>query len=348
MLRDSAIKAEKPSDKMKTLSEGNLKLYIYPTGTKVWYYVFKTSGIKKQIRIGEYPVISLHEARKKAAGIAVDRKQGKDPSKAKLPPLTVASLFDQFFEKHVAPENSKGTYNTRKSYYNRYIAHLDNKLAVDVKRADIALLLQPIRAKRTAHNHTLGLIRKCFNWAIENGLLENNPCYLIKAVKITPRSRILTDKEIKSVLALGDSSTERLLKCALYTGMRQVHLFSAKPDGHWVTTVELKGGSGKEHRHYLVDEVLDMLGFDGQMSSSRLAQFCTRRGFKFQPRDIRRTVSHNLRKMHYSKDVVEAVLGHSEGVLVDTYHLYEYDEEKKDAMTAWAKKLKSLAPSDLG
>lgn len=348
MLKDTVIKATKPTDRMKTLSEGNLKLYIYPTGTKVWYYVYKLSGLKKQIRVGEYPAISLHEARKKSSELSLDRKQGKDPSKAKIDRLTVDSLFTDFLEKYVLKENNKRTYDTRTSYYKNYIEPLGKKIASEVTRADIAACLQPIRKKKTAHNHTLGLIRKCYNWGIENGLVETNPCYLIKQIKTSPRDRVLTDSEIKQVIALGDSDTERFLKCILYTGMRQVHLFYAQPVDNWLTVTELKGGSGKAHMHYLVDEVLDMLPIGGEMSSSRLAQFCARRGFKFQPRDIRRTVSVNLRQMGYSKDVVEAVLGHSEGVLIDTYHIYEYQAEKKEAMTAWAKKLKSLAPSDLG
>ncbi len=49
-----------------------------------------------------------------------------------------------------------------------------------------------------------------------------------------------------------------------------------------------------------------------------------------------------LSKLRVSRDTAEAVLAHVAGGIVGTYDVYDYFEEKKDALTRWGAHVRSL------
>ncbi len=80
MLNDTQIKALKPSDKVyrKTDQQG-LCLEIRPNGKKYWYYRFNFDNRATMMLIGEYPSVSLAQAREKHANARALLKLGKNP-----------------------------------------------------------------------------------------------------------------------------------------------------------------------------------------------------------------------------------------------------------------------------
>jgi hypothetical protein len=83
---ESLIKSLLPEDKVYTQSERGLVMRVYPSGTKTWsYYKTAPDGTRKEHRLGNYPDISLKDARelsqtlagemiKKGMGIATNQK----------------------------------------------------------------------------------------------------------------------------------------------------------------------------------------------------------------------------------------------------------------------------------
>lgn len=64
-LTDTAIKKSKPNGKVQKLSDGQgLRLEISKAGTKIFKYRFKLNGRDSDYVIGEYPQVSLLEARR--------------------------------------------------------------------------------------------------------------------------------------------------------------------------------------------------------------------------------------------------------------------------------------------
>ena len=67
----------------------------------------------------------------------------------------------------------------------------------------------------------------------------------------------------------------------------------------------------------------------------------------FKPHDLRRTGRTELARLGVSKHIAERVLNHSKDVIEGTYDLYEYLDEKRVALNAWAQRLAKLSQSHL-
>lgn len=63
---------------------------------------------------------------------------------------------------------------------------------------------------------------------------------------------------------------------------------------------------------------------------------------KWTPNDLRKTARTRLTGIRCPKDIGEAILNHMKEEVHGTYDLHDYDEEKKDWLTAWSERLESL------
>lgn len=84
-LTDTKIRNTKPGDKPITLNDGNgLYLDIRPTGAKIWRYRYWLTPEKDgRYTIGEYPSVSLSEARRERERLRELVKQGINPTHEK-------------------------------------------------------------------------------------------------------------------------------------------------------------------------------------------------------------------------------------------------------------------------
>ena len=62
--------------------------------------------------------------------------------------------------------------------------------------------------------------------------------------------------------------------------------------------------------------------------------------------DLRRTASSNMSALGVPKHVRERVLNHSLGRLDQSYDLYEYLSEKRQALTKWSERLQVIVRTD--
>jgi IS4 transposase len=68
-------------------------------------------------------------------------------------------------------------------------------------------------------------------------------------------------------------------------------------------------------------------------------------GIKLEPwvvHDIRRSCRTRLTQLKIQTEVAEAVIGHGKRGLERHYNLYEYADEKRDALERWASWLRNL------
>ena len=69
--------------------------------------------------------------------------------------------------------------------------------AGDVRRADVIALLDEIASRPAPimSNRVLALLRKVYNFGIQRGVLEINPCALVRPVGVEKRSaRVLAEE----------------------------------------------------------------------------------------------------------------------------------------------------------
>ena len=80
-LTDVFIRSLKPLEKpYKHFDGGGLYIHVAPTGSKLWRMSYRFAGKGKLLSFGEYPTISLKDAREKREEAKKLLAQGIDPS----------------------------------------------------------------------------------------------------------------------------------------------------------------------------------------------------------------------------------------------------------------------------
>lgn len=60
-----------------------LRVRVSPTGARSWVYVYRQGGALRRLTLGQYPALSLAQARAAAAKAAAEREDGADPAAIK-------------------------------------------------------------------------------------------------------------------------------------------------------------------------------------------------------------------------------------------------------------------------
>ena len=193
-LKDAAIKAFEPTDKVVKLSDGgSLFLLVHPSGTKTWVYAYRFDGKQKKLTLGHYPQMSLkkaREARQNARGLL---DQGIDPGAEKQDSKkrrTVRDTFAAVAEDWFSVYKVNRAEKTISIYRNVLDAHLLPEIGdmdiKDIKRLQLVDLVkgntifEPSR-DRTKHKDKVAIstaLKMCyclgmvFKHAINIGIIE--------------------------------------------------------------------------------------------------------------------------------------------------------------------------------
>jgi integrase len=83
MLTDRAVRAAAPRDRAYKVSDSNgLFLHVSPKGHKSWRFKFRFEGKEQLLTLGNYPEVSLAEAREKRNDAKKSLREGRDPRHA--------------------------------------------------------------------------------------------------------------------------------------------------------------------------------------------------------------------------------------------------------------------------
>jgi len=185
--------------------------------------------------LGNYPGISLANARERHGAAMMDIQRGVDPgakaqeakAKRKADP-TFAGLLDEFWGSELCKK--KSGHATKKLLEKDVIPPWGKRKVVDIKRRDIVLLLDKIETRAPiVRNRVHGALSRAFNFAAERGIIEDSPCTRIKKLPERGRSRVLSEDELKLFWAAADLENVKIdiyrvsklaLKMILLTGQR--------------------------------------------------------------------------------------------------------------------------------
>lgn len=192
MLTDTAIRRLKPSDKCtpnrpdKHSDSNGLQLWVRHTGAKKWVMAYRYHGKQTNITLGDYPTISLQQARLQALEIKEKLKQGIDPKTAKPNAVLFGDMASDYHtQRDPKHPNNKGKYTvaigTHKRDLSQYtndiaphIAHLDINAITPTMILDIAKRIE----KRGAYDMAKRAIRQMgaiFRHARDKGLYDRLP-----------------------------------------------------------------------------------------------------------------------------------------------------------------------------
>jgi integrase len=223
-------------------------LRITPTGTKLFIAQARVSGTKRRVTIGQYPDLTVAQAREQAAHALLDIRRGADPvverktriQAAAAGEMTMAQLAEKWMNDHVRPKLKPRTIFDYERLLAQHILPALGRLSVarldreDVVQLHLAMAKTPRRA-----NYVVATTKAILNFAIDLKLRPpgSNPARRIKMYRQRVVERFLTEAEIAKA-AEGIATAERAgkigphaaagLRLALFTGARSGEITAAQ------------------------------------------------------------------------------------------------------------------------
>lgn len=191
-------------------------------------------------RIGDYPVMSLAEAREVAREWRRDLAKGIDPKEKaaeaareqrRLRANTFGAAFASFAEDHLKTLRTGAAVEA--SVRNHVFPALESRPMREIRRSEIFALINRLKKELPiAANCVLAYLKKFFAWALENEMVDDLPVASIKrptAEKDRERERVLADWEIRALWrACGEMAAfGRAFRFMLATGQRRSEVGAA-------------------------------------------------------------------------------------------------------------------------
>jgi integrase len=166
------------------------------------------------VTIGRFPLLSLSQARTEAKKLLAENTLGRG---------RLAGMGYQEAVTLYLAEKQKGRRATTVTEYKRLLGRVSFTRISEITHDNIVRQLAPITSKHE-YNKVLIALRILCNWLVKRRLLEHNPTAAIAVHKTHSRSRVLSDKEIKSIyeaVTRNPSTFSNIVAVLLLTGMRR-------------------------------------------------------------------------------------------------------------------------------
>jgi len=220
-LTETKIKTLKPKKNSYRIADGEgLALEVRPNGCKYWRYRYRNNKNKGTMKtIGQYPYVSLKEAREKIRNIkeSLEKDDIVDENELKL-----ENIARDWFAK-TKEIWSESTFGYKDSILNKdilpfigknNIRNITQKNLIEcLRRIENRNALDTVKKART-------ILRDIFNYAIAMGFIENNIVYNIthalKKHKEKNYSTFTDPKDVRILLrAIDNYHGSFIVKCAL-------------------------------------------------------------------------------------------------------------------------------------
>jgi integrase len=191
-------------------------------------------------RIGDYPVMTLAEARDIAREWRRDIAKGIDPKEKaaeaareqqRLRANTFGAAFADYAEERLRTLRTGAAVEAQVRKH--IFPTLESRPLRELKRAEIFALLKQVKKNAPIGvNRVTAYVKKFFLWAIENDLVDDSPAASIKrpaSEKDRARDRVLNDWEIRAFwLACSEMGAfGRAFRFMLVTGQRRTEIGAA-------------------------------------------------------------------------------------------------------------------------
>lgn len=258
VLSDYATKNAKPAAKEYYLKDGaGLFLRVKPSGVKIWVFRFYWQGKQVKLTIGQYPAISLKQAREKRDSAREALALNKDPrvtteAAGQAPGYTFVEFVPQWLDYKLRKLNAvpskekknggrQGTaIQIERAMRNDILPILRNKPLAGITRTDVLAIQTRIEARGALSiaEKVRTWLNEIFRYAMATGAIDHNPAADMDMAAI-PYRRIhhnphLSMAELPELLAKinrynGAQQTILGLKLLLLTGVRTGELRFAEP-----------------------------------------------------------------------------------------------------------------------
>jgi hypothetical protein len=178
VLTEAAIRAAKPPTSGRVMlwdaSTKHFGLRVTHTGVRTFIVLL---GSGRRQAIGQFPVITLAEARTKARRILAERTLGRHQ--------TSSIGWDAAVEKFLAACESKNRPRTIAEYgrtLRSYFGFAATRLS-EISKQDIARKLEKLNKTPSQQQHALVVIKMFFRWALTQGYVDVDPTAAFTAAR---------------------------------------------------------------------------------------------------------------------------------------------------------------------
>ncbi len=382
-LSDIKIKQLKAKDKPYKVFDGRgLYIYVVPNGSKYWRVKYSIDKKENIYTIGEFPEISLHDARVKLHEIKSLLRQGINPQQEKkvydiISKFSFEEVAKEWLEKQTAKWSAdhKQTITYRLEHY--IFGQIGSMNVKEITAPQVLAILRKFeeQGKTDITKRLLNIVSQVFRYGVACGHCESDPCRDLKGAlafhKSTPRAAITDPKEVgqlmRNIMAYPAGTVQQVLLWSAYTFCRPKEVRQAEwqeidfERGLWIIPAE-KMKMRREHRVPLSRQCLEILerqkGFHEKwifpsvrkgkcLSEAGVLSAIRSMGYeknKMCAHGFRAMASTLLNELGYRPDIIEISLAHGEENKVRAvYNRAEYMEERRKMMCEWADYLDSLA-----
>jgi len=216
-----------------------LKLRVSKGGRKFFQHRYRHLGRKRCLTIGEFPHVTVQEARKRVSEHKGLLSRDIDPAserELKRQDIDLAAFCNDFYMPHAM--SFKKTWKNDEYMINHRIIPVLGKLRLStITIRDITNFHAKEKERNTATtaNHYLILLKRMLNLAVKWGLLEKSPAAgMEKFNQNPPRERYLSKEELPRFLKALDGQEDQLsmsaIKLLLFTGCRKGEILSLRWD----------------------------------------------------------------------------------------------------------------------
>lgn len=241
---------------------GGLTFTLSQAGTASWVLRYSLNGSRAELTLGNYPDLTLAEARKLARERRVEIDQGKDPAAEKQRKKTEARTahdLESFIKDYRKKKLSTLSASTQRSYernLKRLSAMYGKKSAKEITPADIVTLLQRHLKRGWVETETLFIaIKEVFKHASGNAAISLDPCGPINFRAVAgerpevKKRLMLTDDELRIVMNANMNRQNQLsTRIILATCVRKSELDQSMKENIFIDDLTVKRlGAGRWH-----------------------------------------------------------------------------------------------------
>ena len=293
---------------------------------------------------------------------------------------TFGVVVEEFFVRHL--RKTRQGHSAEILIRREFVSRWADRPITEITRRDVLAVVDATvdRGKPYAAHLTLGYARRIFNWAIARGVygLESSPCDRMRPKEIIgakkARTRVLNDDELRALWKAAEGMGYPygpLFQLLALTGQRKSEVAEArwseidlvkrlweipaermKSDaGHVVPLSDdavrlLEGLPRFTKGDYLFSGSYGALPVNGFSKAKRALDARMREELRQLPpfviHDIRRTMRTGLSTLPVPDLVRELVIAHTKPGLHRVYDLHAYENEKRNALDLWAKRLRDI------
>ena len=362
MLTELAIRALQPPHKGAKIhyDESLPGFGIRITSNGIKSFVLTHGRRRQRKTLGRVGVISLKDARDAAKRCLATATIGKTAPK----PVGWQTAQTEYLNE-VKAKRKKRTASEYERLLKKYFKMGESKVS-ELVPDDFQKALN--RISSTEHFHAYSALRAFLAWAHRKHYLDANPIHRMTVPKGSPpRSRILTDDELKKIWnAAGNDTYGRIVKLLILTGQRRgeiSNLTGNMVEGDKLVLPAWLCKNSRQHQLPLGSLSQPLLKTHGTISLlfpaklSRASRTSTSSPASFSGwgkskaaldersgvrdwtlHDLRRTFASGLAALGVQIPVIERLLNHVSGTfsgVVGIYNRYDYWKEMTDAVEKW-------------